>query len=435
MIRKLIKRMDFNREEFPRIDLSGGLRLNIQRQRLELPTQVTSAAPFSLTRPYSLAQNLTARTWTTNPKALRRWILFQVERRIDPPYSNPNIEGTPVTIRFRLSDGVVDRWWDGAEWSPVVTDDDWNSEAEVADHVQDFPVATRKLAVVVNMYTLDQNVTPYVLAVKLLYEADFEEEWSIVYESLLPAIKQLARSRGRVAYRLPIDANSISFVDLKALGFDTSYNIVDVVAAYNHTDDPDHLIDIRVSYDSGSKLLTLSEELEAEKVVYVDFLFEPVVVVNTTRDYYEIAALPSVAVTQLTFVDMLPQSEGSEDSVHHPITGEGWRVPGPREFDVQAVIEITADKQYDGSNISSAIRRWIGEVVLLTMAGSDERYQMISEGEREDTSTPGEDDIREYRIPITILRVAAFDLEAEPSMRPSKIVFTGGNLAFTVSKE
>ena len=433
MTQKLIKRFDFNPEESSRVDVSGGLRLNWRRRRLELPrVPATAGASVSAVASYSTDQDLTARTWVTNPQTLRGWLGFEVERRKDPAHSDPNVDGTPVTIRFRLTDGTDDLWWDGAAWS-VAGVGEWNTDAEIATNIAQFSVAGRKLGVVINMFTTDANVTPSVSAIKILYEADINEEWDIVYNSLVPAIKENVKARGRVVYKLTAQSDEISFADLSALGFDTAYNIADVVSTFDYTNDPTRTTDLTLSFDANTKLLTLSSELPADTLVYVDFLYTPTVAVHTTRDWREVSSVPAIDITNLIYSDVLPAgaSLGSQDSVHHPTTGQGWRVPGAREFQVDMVIEVIGDKQYDVSGLAKSLKRWVSSNPILTMAGTDEGFQMLSEGQQPDDSFPNEDDIRVHKLPLSILRVTAHDLDAVASARPSKIVFTGGNLTLT----
>lgn len=429
-MKKIIKRFDFLPDEVYRLDLTGGLVVNRKAKGLELPASNDSQGPFSILRPYSLDQTLTARTWITNPKALTQWVTFQVEFRKDPPWTNPNVSGTPVTIQFRLSDGTDDLWWDGAAWS-VAGVGEWNSEHEIAANIATFPVTDRKLGVVVNMYTLDSKVSPRIRALKLLYEAELVEEWDLVYNSLLPAIKNAVRPQARAVYQLEVDSSTIDFSDTRALGFDTGYNIVDVTSAFDYTNDPTLLVDIRQSF--ASSILTLSSELEAGSQVYVNFTYEPTVTVLTSRDYSEIATIPSICITRLTYRDTISagSSLSSEDAVHDLETGIGWAIPGPRVFDLNAVIEVVTDKQFDGYGLAHAIREWIARNPLLIMTGTDEGYQILSEGVYEDTSEPNEDDLRQYRIPISIANVPSNDLAATPSVKPTKIVFVGGNMTFT----
>jgi hypothetical protein len=378
---------------------------------------------------------LTARTWITNPKGLRAWLGFQIDRRQDPPSPDPGVETTPVTIQFRLTDGTDDLWWDGAAWAVPVNGTDWNTEAEIADNISTFPIDDRKLGVIVNMYTTDDRVTPRIQALKVLYECDVNEQHDIVYSSLVSELKAL-RCRSRVVLEMGQTGTSISFADLGALRFETDYDIMGMISAYDLANDPKKLVNLVQSFDENTKELTLSSSVDQGNPVMVYFEFSPDVAVNTGRDYYEVSKVPRVDVTALSFVDVLAAgtSTSSADSYFHPITGEGYKIAGPREFDMFAVLEILGDKQYDVTHMREAITEWIAESVELTMSATDEGFFMNSEGQVNDDGEPNPDDLRTYKMPLAVHRITSFDLPAQAAVAPKSIVFEGGNLEFTISK-
>lgn len=435
-IKKLIKRLEFDEKTLPNTDLSGGLVVALRKPRgLQLPRQQVNYGPSAKAKPYSLDQDLTARTPVTNPKGLRRWLGFQIDRRQDPPSPDPEVETTPVTIQFRLTDGADDLWWDGAAWSVPVTPTDWNTEAEVADNISTFPIDDRKLGVIVNMYTTDGRVTPRIQTLKVLYECDVNEQHDIVYSSLVPALKAL-RCRSRAILKMSQTGTEISLEDLGALGFETDYEIVGVVAAYDLDNDPKKLVDLASSFDENTKTLTLSSSVAQGDALWIDFEFSPDVAVNTGRDFYEASKVPRIDVTALSFVDVLAAgtSASSADSYFHPITGEGYKIFGPREFDMIAVLEILGDKQYDVTHMREAVTAWIAGSAELIMSATDEGFFMNSEGQTDDDGTPNPSDIRVYKVPLAVYRITSHDLPAEAAVSPKSIVFEGGNLELTITK-
>lgn len=435
-IKKLIKRFEFNDKNLPLVDLSGGLVVSLRSPRgLQLPRQQLDYGPSAKAKPYSLDQTLIARTWVTNPKGLRAWLGFQIERRQDPPSPDPEIEDTPVTIRFRLSDGTDDLWYDGAAWSVPVNPTDWNTESEVADNITTFPIEDRKLGIVISMFTIDERVTPRIQTAKFLYECDVNEQHDIVYSSLVPELKSL-RCRSRVLMVMSQTGTSISFADPAALGFETEYEIVGVISAFDFTNDPNKLTDIAQSFDENTKELTLSSSVTQGDAVWIDFEFLPDVAVNTGRDFYEASKIPRIDVTNISFVDVLAagSSTSSADSYFHPVTGDGFKIPGPREFDMFMVLEILGDKQYDVTHMTEAIAAWVGQSTELIMSATDERFFMISEGQVSDDGIPNPDDVRVYKMPLAIYRITSYDLPAEATAAPQSIVFEDGNLEFTVSQ-
>ena len=350
MLKKLVKRFDFGVDSRESFDLSGGLRINPRTFSLEVPQ---SPQPDSSDIPdtsYS-TDALEARTYVTNPLAVKAWLGFAIEYARRPKNPTPGLDTDPFSVQFRLSDGVDDRYWDGANWVVASDPAHWNTEAEVSTNISAFPLANRKLGFVIRAQSLYDSVTPSIRAIKVLYEVDIVESYDILYNSLVPEIKENVRGRSRVAIEQYGDSSIVDLSNLKELGFDTSYDISGVVAAYNDTNDSAHVANLLSSYDENTKVATLSEVVPDGDLLWIEFEYIPLVAVQTSRDYSEVASLPGIQIAEFQELEKLPSAR-IEDGVLDVTTGLGWKVQGPRIVDIAFKLEVVTDKQSDMHSLS-----------------------------------------------------------------------------------
>jgi hypothetical protein len=428
--KKLIKRFRFSTAERDRFDLSGGLRIN--KAALEVPPVIGSPNPTPQAAVYNVSQTLTAATWIAHPRAVKAWLGFAIELKA-PKLLAQDAPSPLYGIQFRLHDGANARWFDGVSWEIATLITDWNTLAEVSTNIPTFPLAAKKLGVVVNMWTNDERVTPKLISVRVLYEADLSEEYDIIYGSLVPELKASIRPRGRVGYRMPANSDEIDLSDTEALGFDTGYTIASVTAAYNETSDPERILDIVDSFNTNTKVLTLTESVPTGEVLWVEFQYAIPVVAQTSSDYYEISSIPRIAITNVQQINTQTERFGYEDSVIDINTGVGWKVQGPRLAELMVDIEVLCDKQHDVSQVVSSLMDWITNNPFFTMRGPDEQFQIqLATGLA--TSSDGSLMNRsKSTVSFLISNVAFFNRPAIAAYSVNQIVFGGaGNLNIEV---
>ena len=427
MFNKQIKVFEFSFDTQFRIDTSGGLRYNPRSGAVEVP-QINQSGPTIQDAAYVLDTGLFAATWIAHPRAVKKWSGFQAT--VWPPRVIAQDAPEPLYgARYRLGDGGAPLYHDGAAWTVATLTEHWNSEAEVAANIETFPVQARKIQVFVNMWTNDSRVTPRIRAIKVLYDLDIDEIYDLIYGSLVVDLKESVVGRARVAYNVPADSDTLDLSDLSSLGFDSSYNIVRVDAAYNHSVDENHLRNIYQSFDGG--LLTLSEVIPENGLLWVEFGYRPTVAVQTDSDYIEVSTVPRIDITNVEESQILVHWPPSEEYVINKLTGQGWAVPGPRQANVNVTLEITADKQYEMSALKQAVVSWVTENPFITMRGVDEEFEIQLLSGPTFSSNSSRTNLATTSLTLEIRDVNFYDRQATPAYSIKSINFTGGNVELT----
>jgi hypothetical protein len=283
MRQKLCKQFKFEEVNRPLITFSDSAKIRLDPTTHQLELKIQSYYPVTGAAIYSLDTDLTVTTWITNPTALVAWAGFSMQ-----PMSLQQPDDTQ--INFKLNDGTNDRYWDGGAWA-VAGAADWNTEAEVAANIATYPATSKQLGLVINLVTTDRFVTPTVELVELLMDLEIDYVRSIIAGSLEPAL------RGSInpIVDYTIKAPGGSKLDLRDV--ETAFNILDVDAVYNHTDDSDHVTDLLSTYSTTTKTITLTGAVDRGKDIWIRFLTEPEVYLDWgSQDYVEVTKLPAIAI-------------------------------------------------------------------------------------------------------------------------------------------
>ncbi len=424
-MKRLIHTFEFAESCRLEYDLAGGLRIS-ESSRLEVPRVDVQTGTSPVTPEYDGAQTYTARTPNFNPQAVMSWELFEVRHPNPPVHPDPGISTAPYVVRFRVSNGTTDFYYDGADWVAAMLDTHWNTEAEVSANLSSFPTSTRTIAFVVNMWTTHEDVTPRLKSLKLLYFSKLNEEYDIIYESLIPEIRENVRGRARVAYSMPADGTSVDLSDLEALGFESSYEITDVFEAYNYTTDSSRVTNILSSYDSGTETLTLSESVPSGQVLWFEFEYVPTVAHQTSRDYSELSSIPGLDITNVQ-VQVVQDQVNVADSVIDQATNSGWSLPGPAQKDIYFSIELTCDKQFDLEHLKPSVNELMQKKVL-KMRGMDREFTVLKLKDFDTPSTNNPKNLRTAKASFVIRFVSFFERPATQANGLQSISFSGGNL-------
>lgn len=280
---KLPKLWVFEEQNRARLSFSDAtkIRLNPKTNQLELSPQGIEISTGSQTYPVDADLYVTA--WTTNPSALRAWAGFALD-----PFSPDQPDNTSVGLK--LNDGTNDRYWDGGAWS-VAGASDWNTEAEVAANIAAFPVTSQILGLVINLQTTDKYTTPTLKAAIALMTCDLDYLRSVVADCLIPSL----RDNLRPVVDFAVSSSGTAVVSIK--GSPIPFNVVNIVGAFNHTDDPNHLTNIFSSWDAATEEVTLTGTVASGKMVWLDIEVEPDVGLSWgSEDYTEVAKVPAVIV-------------------------------------------------------------------------------------------------------------------------------------------
>jgi len=284
MLQKLVKEFSFEEQNRSRLTFSdsGKIRLDPKDGKLKLKVQSYNKATGAAE--YPTDDDLTVTTWLTNPLALKQWLGFDVEPL-------PAEQPAGASVRYRLNDGTDDRYWDGGAWSVASLSTHWNTQAEVSTNISTFPVTSKSLALVINLLTTDDSVTPTVEKINILMQCDLDYIRSLVSDAILTSLRDGIQPSLDFAL-LSVGGSVVSLLDMQ-----TRYNIAAIEAVYNHTQDPDHTTDLLSSYDADGKAIRLTAEVPRGESIWVDFKVEPEVHLNwSSQDYVEVESLPAVVV-------------------------------------------------------------------------------------------------------------------------------------------
>jgi len=412
---KLIKTFAFEEENRSRIVLGTGARLNPTSgfNRLQLAGEAFSTDP-----------DIFAKTWVTDPTTVQQWIGFEV---IADHFKDE--AGVVVTsLGFRLSDGTDEYFWNGSTWE--VNAVDWNTEAEVAANIASFfpgVVQARKLQVVINLKTTNAAFSPYVYAVKVLYESTIEFQDDLIYRSLVPLIRSGLQPISRFMIQLEAAAST---VDLKNdYKLETPYNVTGIDSVFNHTNDPEHLTDVFDSFDVGTQVITLTGAQAAGDVLFIRFVYEPEVAVTTSQDYTEIEKVPSIILDDINLIGA--SKLGQDDHVLNRATGEGWKIPAPLQGNLEVLLHLITDKGVDHQRLADEIKRFFANNPTIKSVGMDERFRLFLIDEFDMTTPANSGDLHTGRIRFRIENALFFVEDSKPIFGVKRFVMDG-NMNATV---
>lgn len=269
-----------------------------------------------------------------------------------------------TSVQFKLNDGTDDYYWTGSAWA-VAGASDWNTEAEITNNIDTFSVG--KLHIVINLVTTDSDVTPTVEHILVGYSAQivFLEQW--IYRTLVPLLREGCRPYAHWA--VPIGSTT-STIDLNDYRLDTPFNLVDIDTVYNHTNDPDHIVDIFDSYNSGTKVITLTTSIAATEVAWINFVYEPEVAVNTSVDYHELQKVPALTIEDIRISKL--QRSGWTNGLVNKDTGEAIVYEPPWQCCLEGDIVVSAPRGLDEMALSQEVLSFLTANQAVTIQGTGE---------------------------------------------------------------
>jgi len=409
----LIKEFRFLEEKRSVITLGTNVRLNPDKHWLQLKEDTNDGYPTTA--------DLYAKTWVANPDSLKQWLGFEAEA------VHTTIDNVVVTsLGYRLSDGTDQYWWNTTAW--VVDTTHWNTEEDVAANISAFPVTSKKLQVVINLKTTDKTVTPKLKRLKVLYSSNVKFQEDIVFRSLIPMLRDSLRPIGRHVLTM---LSTSSTIDLKNdYPLETPYNIVGIDAVFNHTDDSGHATDLYSSFNATTKVITLTGPVTTGKVVWVDFLWEPEVVVTTSQDYDEIEKVPVVILDDINLVDA--SERGPDDGIVNRSDGTAVKIYAPIRGDLDILMHLVTDKAIDQIRLADEVKRFFGNNQFLTSKGLDEEYRLWLTSEYDLTTTANREDLHSGRVRFRVVDVNYFERDSADMYAVKQFKLTG-DMSVTIS--
>jgi hypothetical protein len=342
---------------------------------------------------FSTDADIWFRTWTTTPKACRKLLMLQVFGK------------TPEDTfsQVRLFDGTDHYWWDGGAWA-VAGASDWNDEGTLNANIETFPILPgREFGVVVNLVTTDKYTTPHVSEIRVLMEIRIDYIEDLIFRSLIPLMKSEIRPLAN--YDLPPSDVDQPTIDLNDFRLDTNFEITDVDAVFNWTTDPELLTDILSSYDSGTKIITLTTPILAGERPFVLFRYQPVITYTTQQDYIEVAKVPSIVLQRLEVPIATAYNPAARESVVDKGTGNAVLVHEPWRATLEFRLHVQTDRAVDEFRLMSKVMEFFDSNVRLRSVGLDEFSRMQIIREFRDLITPDRNDLRVFWTRFQIMDI------------------------------
>lgn len=405
-LKKLIKHFTFIRANYGFVELGADVRLNVETHRLQLKENSQEQ--------YSTDADLYAKTWVTNPDSVKQWIGFEAV------VTNPKDDlGAPLTgLGFRLSDGTNEYWWNGSSWE--VNTVDWNTEADVADNIQDFSASSKKLQVVINLYTTDEEYTPEVEEIKVLYTSDIEHQEDYIYRTVVRQLREQIRPISDYPIKLTSATNSIN---LNTYKLETPYNVVGIDAVFNHTTNPNHDTDLFQSFDQGTKIIQLSASIDANQVAWVRFIWEPEVAVTTGQEYSEVEKVPALIISDVNLINSA--ETGPDDHVINKNSKAAVKIPGPLQADIEFTLRGLTDKARDQVRLADELKRFFRQNPTLTSKGMDEKFRLWLLEEYNGDTEANRNEIHAGRLRFLLVKALFFEREAIDVYAVERMRLTG----------
>lgn len=373
-----------------------------------------------------------ARTWVWNPRSVKQWLGFEAE--VSHQYYGGSLAGGEparvayTSLQFRVSDGTDDYYWTGAAWA--VTTTLWSSEADISANLPTFPVTAQKLQIVVRMATTEAGKNPRVRALKVLWLSDVEFFEDLVYRSLVRALRENIRPISDYPIA-PGTAGPWSSLDLNDYPLETPYNLVDVVEAYDHTADPNHLVNLRSGYDTGTKVVSFSSPIPDGNKIWLRFTYEPEVAVTTSADYHEVAKVPAIIIQDIN--ERLTSGAIHDWICTNKTTGEGVKQFAAMQGDLELTAVGLTDKAVDGKRLADAIKGFFANQRIITSRALDRDYSLWLQSEYDQRTPPTVADLHSGSFRFAVRDVASYVRDSEDSFGVLHFQATGSG-SFTLAK-
>lgn len=356
------------------------------------------------------------RTWVTNPKAVRKLLTIQTLPNLQPEYCE---------IYLRINNGTDDLYWDGADWS-VAGANDWNTEIEINEHLEEFPILPdRQFAVTVNLRTLDpyRDVTPYISEIRVLTEMHIDYIEDIILRSLMPMIENGINATSNYA-AIPSFTTDVSEIDFTQYRKNTPYNIIDVDRVYDLTDDIDLLYNIVDSYNVNTGVITLSSPLPSGHRPLIVFRYTPEVVYIEHQDWIEVNKIPSLILQRLDVPTSQSYGLTARESIVDKGTYDATIIQTPLRASMEFRLHGITSNTVDQMRLMSNTLKFFDQNKLIRSIGLDEYYRLYLDKEFRDLSNPGKSDERVFWTKFVIKDIRMpFVSESAKAVRSLKLNF------------
>lgn len=252
---------------------------------------------------------------------------------------------TGTSIGIRLFDGTDEWWWNGAVWASSPAVGEWNTAAEINTNISTYDVSTtRTLGVVVNLVTTDDKITPTVSAVKVLWKGSFLWLEDLMIDSLVGMFQDELKFDFNLG--LPPLPSASASIDLNDYSDDASGDLEysDAIAVYDHDADPNKKVNLLDSYNSGTKVLTLTSAIPLGNRPLLRMQAKVNCAWDTHRDFEPIGKLPQLILRNSESISSAPYPSAFGDGIVREDTGVAVEIPPPYRMTFQVTAEIRTDR-------------------------------------------------------------------------------------------
>ncbi len=299
---------------------------------------------------YPLDVDLSIRTRTWEPAAIRQLLMIQVVG--ETPTDEDGVAVTSVGLR--LFDGTDERFWGGASWD-VAGAGQWSTEDEVNQNVATFDVSARRFGVVVNLETIDDRLTPTVECVLVLWRGPIDWVDDLLVDSLLGTFQDELVYVEDLALP-PVEAGT-SLIDLDEYVDEHGLELAGADAVFDHTADPNHLVDLLSGYDAPTNVLTLSSAIPTGNVPFLRMIVRPSVSWDTAQDFSELGKLPSVVLRDTQNVVSSPYPDRAAVGIVRKDTGAAVKTGAPYRATYEVTMEVNVDRTTTQARLMEEVLR------------------------------------------------------------------------------
>lgn len=325
---------------------------------------------------YPLDADLSVRTRTFEPAAVRALELVEVFSTIKTDDDGAELGA----VYLRIYDGTNELWWDGGDWV-VAAAGQWNTVTEINANLSVFDiVSARKFALVFNLSTTDDRFTPEVDCALVLWRGPVDWVDDILIDSLVGVLQDEMSYLEDLALP-PLEADSIS-LDLTLYTDEHALSFAGADAVFDHDADPEHLVDLLISYDVGTKVVTLSAAIPTGNRPFLRMNTRPTVVWETAQDFYELAKLPTIVLRDTENVISAPYPNRSKFGIVDRDSGDAVEIPAPYRATYHVSMEVSVDRTTTQARIMEELMRFFLEGPpsesgpFLRSVATDRRYRL-----------------------------------------------------------
>jgi len=401
---RIIKQWHFedglNHNAFEELTFSDATKIRLDPTDFNVKLKIQST-----TNAYTDDANVWFRTWTTNPKALRKLLMIEIF---------PEVQPDDAEIYLRINNGTNDYYWktSTSAWTIATASTHWNTEAEINAHITTFPILPgRTFAITVNLRSLDSRheVTPLVREIRVLMEVHIDFIEDIVLRSLMPmvtsGITALANYAAIPAVNVALPATGITSINFSQYRKNTPYNITAIAAVYDIVNDPELLTNLYSSYNPTTQVITLSSQIPNGGRPFILMRYVPEVAYITHQDWLEVNKLPVILIQRVEVPVATNNTLASREFIVDKSTGNGVVIEKPWRANLDFRLHVLTSSLVDEMRLMSKVLEFFERYQFIRSVGIDEYYRLYLSREFRDMSNPDRSDQRAFWTKLTIYDV------------------------------